>query len=186
MEFIENFKRQSGIATKKLTEHFLEISLQSVHGSRDAIGEANGNNRKVRTFQNVLQGYGALVGTVICVLWECFLDRAPTSGYTALVEDGGGWGWPRSLISEEQLQYLHSLTFTWSEIAAVLGVSRMTIYCRGVECGMVNEAHNHLCTEYGCLEVTAGWLRRAALNGPVALIACWTLSLVTWYPRDRS
>lgn len=68
MEFIENFKRQSGIATKKLTEHFLEISLQSVHGSRDAIGEANGNNRKVRTFQNVLQGYGALVGTVICVL----------------------------------------------------------------------------------------------------------------------
>lgn len=31
-------------------------------------------------------------------------------------------------VSREQLVYLSSLAFTWTEIAALLGVSRMTIY----------------------------------------------------------
>ena len=37
-------------------------------------------------------------------------------------------GRPRFDISKEQLEYLSSLEFKWIEIAALLGVSRMTIY----------------------------------------------------------
>ena len=37
-------------------------------------------------------------------------------------------GRPRFDISKEQLLYLYSFSFSWSDIAKVLGVSRMTIY----------------------------------------------------------
>ena len=37
-------------------------------------------------------------------------------------------GRPQFDISKEQLEYLSSLGFKWTEVAALLGVSRMTIY----------------------------------------------------------
>ena len=48
-------------------------------------------------------------------------------------------GRPSFLIPQEQLEYLHSLSFTWVEIAALLGVSRMTVYRRRVEYDMVED-----------------------------------------------
>ena len=42
-----------------------------------------------------------------------------------------GRGWPHFLISRDQLEYLRSLLFTWTEIATLIGVSRITIFrCR--------------------------------------------------------
>ena len=35
---------------------------------------------------------------------------------------------PRFEISKDQVVYLASLSFTWTEIAALLGVSRMTLF----------------------------------------------------------
>ena len=40
----------------------------------------------------------------------------------------GGQGRPRFDVARQQLEYLSSLSFSWSEIAALLGVSRTTIY----------------------------------------------------------
>ena len=48
-------------------------------------------------------------------------------------------GRPRFDISKEQLLYLCSLSFTWSDIAKLLGVSRMTIYRRRVEYRLTEE-----------------------------------------------
>ena len=45
-------------------------------------------------------------------------------------------GRPRFDISQDQLEYLSSMSFTWTQIASMLGVSRMTIYRRRVEFGM--------------------------------------------------
>ena len=39
-----------------------------------------------------------------------------------------GKGRPRFLILREQLEYLHSMSFSGIEIATLIGVSRMTIY----------------------------------------------------------
>lgn len=39
-----------------------------------------------------------------------------------------GLGRPRFHITKDQLEYLSSMGFKWKEIAALLGVSRMTIY----------------------------------------------------------
>ena len=43
-------------------------------------------------------------------------------------------GRPRFVISREQLEYLWSLSFSWSEVAALLGVSRSTLYRYCVQC----------------------------------------------------
>ncbi len=55
---------------------------------------------------------------------EEFSFRVDTGGAGA----GHGRGRPRFNVSREQLEYLSSLGFSWSEIASILGVSRMTVY----------------------------------------------------------
>ena len=47
-------------------------------------------------------------------------------------------GRPRFDISQEQVVYLRSLSFSWSHISSMLGVSRMTLYRRRAEFGMLN------------------------------------------------
>ncbi len=47
-------------------------------------------------------------------------------------------GRPRFHVSREQLEYLAALSFSWTEIASVLGVSRMTVFRRRREFHMVN------------------------------------------------
>ncbi len=42
----------------------------------------------------------------------------------------GAQGRPRFDISSDQLEYLSSLSFSWTQIASILGVSRMTIFRR--------------------------------------------------------
>ena len=77
------------------------------------------------------------------IMDSCVLLK--TMWYTRLDEldahtDGGyqvpqvarrvGRGRPQLFICQDQLEYLCSLNFTWTEISKLLGVSRMTIYRR--------------------------------------------------------
>ena len=48
-------------------------------------------------------------------------------------------GRPQFIISKEQLEYLRSMSFSWTSIASLLGVSRMTIFRRREEFGLINE-----------------------------------------------
>ena len=50
-----------------------------------------------------------------------------------------GLGRPKFNITKDQLEYLSSLSFSWSQIGQLLGVSRMTIYRRRVEFGLLVE-----------------------------------------------
>ena len=74
----------------------------------------------------------------ICQQWETYTDEIQSqqrnSYQVPLVSTR--LGRPRFDISQEQLIYLHSLSFSWSQIAAILGVSRMTLYRRRAEFGM--------------------------------------------------
>ena len=51
-------------------------------------------------------------------------------------------GRPRFEIPKEQLVYLSSLSFSWTDISRMLGVSRMTIYRRRVEYDLVRDPGN--------------------------------------------
>ena len=48
-------------------------------------------------------------------------------------------GRPIFIISKEQLEYLHSLSFSWTQIALLLGLSRMTVYRRCEEFNILDE-----------------------------------------------
>ena len=54
-----------------------------------------------------------------------------------IISEPRGRGRPKYLITSEQLEYLVSLRFSWNEISALLGVSRMTLYRRRREFGML-------------------------------------------------
>ena len=62
--------------------------------------------------------------------YRLLLDSTSCGGfsYQAPVAHTGRRGRPKFDIDKEQIEYLLSLSFNWSEIAALLGVSRMTLY----------------------------------------------------------
>ena len=59
----------------------------------------------------------------------------------------GSRGRPRFKITQHQLHYLRALMFSWSSIASLLGVSRMTVYRRRQEYGMIVEPSRSLSNE---------------------------------------
>ena len=75
--------------------------------------------------------------------WQSYIDAkerlSHSLKYQAILSQSTSKGRPRFLIPKEQLEFLRSLYFTWSEIAQLIGVSRMTIYRRREEFNMVDE-----------------------------------------------
>ena len=64
-----------------------------------------------------------------------------------LASEAAGLGRPKFEITSDQLDYLRSLSFSWTEISHLIGVSRMTIYRRRVEYGMMDETSRTLSDE---------------------------------------
>ena len=71
--------------------------------------------------------------------WEHHIDHlhATNNAYSVPAIVSRGRGRPRFEISRDQLEYLSSLNFTWTEISSILGVSRMTVYRRRQEFGLL-------------------------------------------------
>ena len=67
-----------------------------------------------------------------------------SSHYVTPTEVPRGRGRPRFQISKEQLEYLRSLSFSWTAIADMLMVSRMTVYRRRVEFGLLVEPQSSI------------------------------------------
>jgi hypothetical protein len=70
--------------------------------------------------------------------WVDYLDHwdGARTSYSVPIAHSNERGRPKFGISEEQLLYLRSLSFTWIQIAKILGVSVMTIYRRRQEFGL--------------------------------------------------
>ena len=66
------------------------------------------------------------------------------AAYSTPLEQTAQRGRPRFRITRDQLDYLRSLSFSWTEIASLLGISRMTIYRHRVECGLLHEQRDVL------------------------------------------
>ena len=72
---------------------------------------------------------------------DAYLSHSATA-YQSGTLHSGRRGRPKFDITESQLTYLISLSFEWKQIARMLGVSRMTLYRRRVEFGMVHLGRN--------------------------------------------
>lgn len=131
---VESAERQYGIAnmnyTLYVTERF-EHAIISCCDLRDKLREEN--------LDVVIADYFSVLCQLIDSLrtmirkWEEYadgLDRHALGDnrYRAAVEHSGAPGRPKFDISRDQMVYLSSLSFKWTEIADLLGVSRMTVY----------------------------------------------------------
>ena len=81
------------------------------------------------------------------VEWQHYLnhleDRLATA-YQVDVTTHTEPGRPRFDVTQAQLEYLRSLSFSWTEISSLLGVSRMTIFRRRREFGMLDDPETTL------------------------------------------
>ena len=80
--------------------------------------------------------------------WQHYLDGLEaiviSTTYRVDVAVPSRRGRPRFLVTQDQLEHLRSLSFTWTDISSLLGVSRMTIYRCCQEFGMVDDPHGTL------------------------------------------
>ena len=69
--------------------------------------------------------------------WEsCANQSQPSSCYAAQAVPTGGRGRPKFNISHDQIEYLAYMTFNWTQIAVMHGVSQIIIYRRLQEFGL--------------------------------------------------
>ena len=143
-DFLGSLERQYGIANQSFTEYAVDrltISVRNVSRLCSVIDEAEGDTSELSDcISNLHELHGILLS--LFALWQRYeetIESIADVSYTTSVEHTGQRGRPRLMISEYQLEYLCSLSFSWTEIASLLGVSRMTVYRRRVECGLLDE-----------------------------------------------
>ena len=151
--FLRSLQRQHSTATESFSHYALERieiscgSLENVlHQLHTTVAEGTLNGSELATINE----YCTLITELIQHLhstaqdWESHLDQllqvshysSSSMSYSAPTSTTVGPGRPKFHISRDQLEYLSSMSFNWTQIAAMLGVSRMTIYRRRVEYGL--------------------------------------------------
>ena len=148
--FVEDSGRQYGRANEAYAEFVLErlqLCITNVAGVQNSLQLVN---RDAGGAEGVIAAeYSHLLDELLIALqflsvqWQEYIDHLDSSSaadaYHVAAVRSGGRGRPRFDIGREQLEYLASLSFTWTDIARLLGVSRMTVYRRRRELGMLDE-----------------------------------------------
>ena len=152
--FVRACNRQSGSANQPFSEYALELietSILSVTSLLHHIENATPNSSAESI---VLESYSSKLNELLSCLWElsrqwqAHIDRCVrlscTTSYSAPSIHTSRRGRPKFDITREQLEYLSSMSFTWVQIARILGVSHMTIYRRRVEFRMLHSVSGTL------------------------------------------
>ena len=144
--FINSLERQAGISNKAYADYAVDrlgVCIRNVTQIKDVVAEtASEGNETMEQLESTLEE----LKTVLVSLkseWQEYSDTietsSSTSAYSAPTVNALSRGRPRFVISKEQLVYLRSLSFSWTRIASLLGVSRMTIYRRRDEYSIFDE-----------------------------------------------
>ena len=131
VRLIEGAERQYGVANLGYTEYIIERFESCIIACTSVLNQ-------LRT-SAPLNDYCARLDELIECLRTIYYKWQEYEGilhsnqlnhvsYHAPVTHSGRSGRPKFEISKDQLIYLTSLSFTWTDIAALLCVSRMTIY----------------------------------------------------------
>jgi len=128
---IIDLQRQHGVANERYTEYVIE-KLALVHSSvqeiHDVIEEALNRSPSDETFCHIAEMLRQLKEVIVSLeyIWQEYqssIEERSTTQYSIAVEYTQQRGRPRFAITREQLEYLHSLSFTWDTIVSILGVS---------------------------------------------------------------
>ena len=134
-----NAERQYGIAGAAQADNMIErfeIAIQTCTSISN--GLENPSVTLNADEQSALATCKNSVGDLIVILrsllakWQEYRDMynstCRSTAYHVPLVHNGRRGRPRFDVDKDQLEYLLSLSFNWSEIAALLGISRMTLY----------------------------------------------------------
>ncbi len=149
--FLHQLERQEGRANQQFAEYAMErlgTTTVSVTNIRDILTSAMASVGDQE--RDILLHYQSSMNELLESLqsasleWDRYLDSLQSlpdqsASYHASTSLTGRQGRPRFQICLEQLEYLSSMSFTWTDIASLLGVSRMTVYRRRVEYGMLRQ-----------------------------------------------
>ena len=138
MTFVERIQHQYELANVNFCEYVVDrletvssscrYLLDRIHSADEEINV--GTSEKHRTCEELKDNVEELIACLQYIHGK-WLDiaTAETFRHRYHVETTNrGRGRPSFNISKEQLLHLSSLHFNWSEIASLLGVSRMTVY----------------------------------------------------------
>ena len=144
--------REYGTANESYSHYAIErlaICVQAVSNVREHLRqatEASLSDAETAVVMRYVQDLSELVSSIrdLVGYWETYLDQInqhnESTAYRApVLHIPGRRGRPSFDINRHQLEYLSSLSFTWKQIAALLGVSRMTVYRRRAEFGMLDD-----------------------------------------------
>ena len=129
---VEEAERQHGVANTGYTEYIIERFEYAISVCSDLCVHLRGSPE----LEDYLLSTEELVGALEDILrrWKDYENTLesgtalrPATAHRLSVTSVGP-GRPRFEIAKEQLNYLSSLGFSWSEVSSLLGVSRMTIY----------------------------------------------------------
>ena len=144
--FLNTANRQLTTANQAYSEYVIERLQRALVSMSSVLHHLNAVTPLDEEQAAVCVRYSSEISELIqCVreiasVWEQHLDHELARGrgdaaYSAPTENIAR-GRPRFVISREQLTHLASMSFTWTQIAGILGVSRNTIYRRRLEYGL--------------------------------------------------
>lgn len=139
------FAERQQLANESFAEYVLErleACIQSVSVLIDNLRAPTSNQQA----SAIAAHYSTLLAELLECLqrlsqeWESYLDQyqlqIASTSYIAPIIHTTQAGRPRFLITQHQLEYLRSMSFSWVQISEMLGVSYMTVYRRRREYGM--------------------------------------------------
>lgn len=146
-EFLATLERQYGIANQHFANYAVErltLSIQNVSRLCSVVNESGGSG--LAHCSDDLHQLKAVLYSLLSVRqrYEESTIHMEDVSYSTPLARSSGRGRPRFQISAEQLEYLRSLSFSWTDIASLLGVSRMTICRHRVDCGLLHEQRDVL------------------------------------------
>ena len=150
LDFLQSCARQLGVSNSQFADYALERlerSVQALAYIQDVL--TNGNGMHSSTSDEIYQRYSEQISSLsecltgVYTEWEQYratLEISPSTAFSvSTMPSNRQRGRPRFQIHREQIVYLRSMSFTWHQIAELLGVSRMTIHRRYREFGLHEE-----------------------------------------------
>ena len=144
--FISEINRQAGRSNHSFCEYAtdrLEVSIENTNLLMRLLSSRNPSTTPSDAV--VAEQYLVLLGELLSCLralhveWQDYLDgrqEISMQSYSAPLIYTTSRGRPKFEVNREQILYLLSMSFSWKQIASILGVSYMTIYRRRQEYGI--------------------------------------------------
>ena len=148
VRFIQVSQRHFENANQQYTDYVLErlaIIYQSISAIKERLESDTNSVGQQPSLNSVLGSLDDLLTLIplIANKWQEHSNslevRHLLSRYQVPVQQSSHRGRPCLHVTQEQLEYLRSLSFSWSDISRILGISRMTIFRRRVQYGMIFE-----------------------------------------------